>query len=418
MSQGAQLKFIQITDAQYEGLGSNIEAGAIYRTTDKHRLYIGATPYTKGCKVLSAAPTSATPGEADTLYFYDNTLYLCTGSTTVESTTTYNYVVVGGIGVGSVTSVGAGEGLVTDQTEGAPITATGSIAHAIPTGATVTSDPLSDQTPAFGGTFNIAGVATDKFGHVTAESTHTVTLPSETAVAVGQESGTAQTPNPGDTIYVVTGVAKGAGSHDVTVTTTDITLPDESDTTYTFATSTTTDGAITVTPSEGSSYDVVIKGFDDLAKKADITAIFKFKGTVATVAALPTTGAVGDVYHVTAASAEYVCIQASTTEPAADAVWEELGSEIDLSDYALSDDVIQRVTGVTGEVPKFKADGTVESTGFTLGTSVPSDAVFTDTTYSPVTADSTGAADPGLMTSADKYKLDNLQLYWEVYSAN
>lgn len=62
------------------------------------------------------------------------------------------------------------------------------------------------------------------------------------------------------------------------------------------------------------------------------------------------------------------------------------------------------VTGETGEVPKFKSDGTLESTGFTLGKSVPADAVFTDTTYSTATQ----SAD-GLMSSSDKTKLDGIE---------
>ena len=48
-----------------------------------------------------------------------------------------------------------------------------------------------------------------------------------------------------------------------------------------------------------------------------------------------------------------------------------------------------------GQVPKFKKDGTIESTGFTLGKSVPSNAVFTDTTYntmSGATANSSGSS--------------------------
>ena len=48
-------------------------------------------------------------------------------------------------------------------------------------------------------------------------------------------------------------------------------------------------------------------------------------------------------------------------------------------------DVIGRVTNATGEVPKFNADGELTSTGFTLGCSVPADAVFTDTVYTPPT---------------------------------
>lgn len=62
------------------------------------------------------------------------------------------------------------------------------------------------------------------------------------------------------------------------------------------------------------------------------------------------------------------------------------------------------VAGETGEVPKFKADGTVESTGFTLGKSVPADAVFTDTTYSEATQSAAG-----LMSATDKTKLDGIE---------
>lgn len=57
-----------------------------------------------------------------------------------------------------------------------------------------------------------------------------------------------------------------------------------------------------------------------------------------------------------------------------------------------------------GEIPKFTFDGTLESSGFTLGTSVPADAVFTDTTYDEATTSSNG-----LMSSSDKSKLDGIE---------
>lgn len=406
-----QIRYIEITDSQYASLATKV-AGAIYRTSDTHRWFVGADEYTKGTKVISAVPTEATAGEAEALYFCtaNNIIYLCEGAG--ASTGTYSWRQVTGLGAGSVTSVAAGEGLETDQTGGAAITDTGTISHSVPSGAAVTTDPLSDQTPTFGGTFNVAGVATDKFGHVTAETTHTVTLPSETAVSVTDTTGTAQTLDYGDTFTVISAVDKGTGSHELEAEATTFTLPAApQDLTYTFTTATNTEGAITVTPSQGSAYDVVISNYADLAKKTDITAVFKFKGTVATASALPTTGDVGDVYHVTEANAEYVCVQASTTDPQADAVWEELGGEIDLSAYALRADVIGRVNNATGEVAEFTSDGQLQSTGFTLGCSVPSDAVFTDTTYAPATT----AAD-GLMSAADKTKLDALQLYWETYT--
>ena len=72
-------------------------------------------------------------------------------------------------------------------------------------------------------------------------------------------------------------------------------------------------------------------------------------------------------------------------------------NEIDTSNY------IPKVSNQTGEIPKFKSDGTLESTGFTLGKSVPSNAVFTDTTYNVATSSSNG-----LMPAEDKTKLDSI----------
>ena len=62
------------------------------------------------------------------------------------------------------------------------------------------------------------------------------------------------------------------------------------------------------------------------ALKSDITAVFEWKGTVATVSDLDGINPrkTGDVYHVTAKSAEYVWNGSD---------WEELGSIVDLSDY-------------------------------------------------------------------------------------
>ncbi len=380
-----------------------------YLTIDTHQMFLGQAEYTKGTKVINAVPTSSTPGEVGCLYVYNSNVYLCSAVDGNE----YTYVRVATLNDfnGTVTSVAAGDGLETDVTGGAAITGTGTISHSIPSGATVTTDPTSDSSPTFGGTFTVQGIETDKFGHVTASNARTITLPTETAVSVEDAVGSPTTLAAGGTFAVVTGVEVGIEDQAIKETTTTFTLPPEGeDTTYTFTTSLTTDGAITVTPSEGSSYDVVIKGYDDLAKKSDIAAVFKFKGTKPTVAALPTEASVGDVWHVTEANAEYVCVRANIIgPPEEDAVWEELGSEIDLSAYALSADVIPRVVGEDNEVPKFKNDGTLESTGFMLGKSVPADAVFTDTTYSPVVASATGENDPGLMTSADKYKLDSIE---------
>lgn len=71
---------------------------------------------------------------------------------------------------------------------------------------------------------------------------------------------------------------------------------------------------------------------------------------------------------------------------------------VDLSGY------MRKVPGANGMVPMFDSDGAVVSTGYTLGKSVPNDAVFTDTTYDEATQ-----AQSGLMSSDDKTKIDELE---------
>lgn len=144
-------------------------------------------------------------------------------------------------------------------------------------------------------------------------------------------------------------------------------------------------GAVNV-PAPTADANAATKKYVDERVKANVASVFKFKGTVATIDKLPTAGASieGNVYHVTADHGEYVCVK---VDGATTYSWEPLGGTIDLSDYALSADVIQRVTGSAGEVPKLKVDGTIESTGFTLGKSVPSTAVFTDTKVGNLASD-------------------------------
>lgn len=356
-SNNSVIKFVACSQASYTA--ATKDANTIYFTTDTNAIYVGSTEYTKRIQELTATPTSSTAGDDGRLYYYNGNLYMYKDSTwtKVANINEKN---------GTVTSVATGDGLT-----GGPVTSNGTISHAVPDGAAAITGSTTGQTPSFGGTFNIETVSTDKFGHVIAVNTRTVTIPSETALTVSTSSGTATTLTHGGTFTAVTAVAKGTGSHETKVTTQTFTLPADNDTTYTLATG-STDGTVKVTPSSGSAYEVTVKGWDTVAKLTDISAVLKFKGTVASKDKLPSSATTGDVYYVTEDSSEYVYL---------DSAWEELGPVIDLSSYALSSDVIQRVTGETGEVPKFNSDGTLSSTGFTLGKSVPADAVFTDTVY-------------------------------------
>lgn len=350
---GAQIQFKSGTSAGFAQITP--DASTFYYLTDTQQIFLGSSEYTKSTHVLNAAPTESTPGDIGSLYAYNGNLYLCSAI----DNGVYTYVRVANVNdvVGSVTSVGAGAGLATASGDDNPITSTGTIVHAVPTGASTHSSTASaTQTLDFGDTFELETVDTDEFGHVTGFHTTTVTMPA----------------NP------------------------------DTDTTYSI--SSDSEGTITLTPSEGSAETITIDGWSDLAKKSEIAAVFKFKGTVATVAALPTDGEVGDVWHVTAANAEYVCVQAGTTDPQVDAVWEELGTDIDLSGY------VEKVTGATaGNVANLTADGSIADSGFTIGISVPADAVFTDTTYENATT-----AEAGLMSAEDKAKLDGIEPGGEV----
>jgi len=314
----------------------------VYFTTDTHQIFVGSDEFTKGTKVLSAEPTSATPGDQDRLYAFDGALYLMSG----KEGSTYNWIRVANINdtAGTVTSVAAGEGLETAS--GSAITSTGTIKHSVPSGAAAAADSLTNQTPDFGESFNIQGVGTDKFGHVVANNTHTVTLPTETPVTVSDTTGSAVTLTPGDSFTVVTGVgmstAVDATDHDVVDTKVTFTLPSDVNTTYSI--SSTSEGVVTLTGSDSSSSTAVIDGWSDLAKKSDITSVFKYKGSVASVADLPKAADVGDVYQV--GTSEYVCITAGTgaEDPA---TYEELGPVVDLSAYATTAYVDEKLTWQT-----------------------------------------------------------------------
>lgn len=339
------IQFGQGLYANYAALESK-DQYQVYFCTDTHQIFVGASEYTKGTKVLTAEPVDGTTsGDQDRLYAYNGSLYLCTSAS--EKT----WVRVANVNdtAGTVTSVAAGDGLET--ADGNAITSTGTISHSIPSGASTVADSISDQTPAFGSTFATIGVATDKFGHVTAVNTHSVTIPTQTAVGVAAGSTATATLTPGQSFTVVTGVAKSsdpsATDHDIVYNTETFTLPADQNVTY--EVSSTSEGVITLTGSDASSSTAVINGWDLLAKKSDITTVFRYKGSVSTVADLQNVvdPQVGDVYQVATgpqgSNCEYVCTNATSTPT----VWEELGTTVDLSAYATTAYVEDKLTWKT-----------------------------------------------------------------------
>ncbi len=110
--------------------------------------------------------------------------------------------------------------------------------------------------------------------------------------------------------------------------------------------------------SVGDKLDVTAEGqltvdLSTYATKDDITAVFKFKGSVADVASLPTGAIVGDVYHVMDTHSEYVWVGGNADDSTPEhkvAHWEELGLSTSLEGYASKSWVTETFTGKTEEI--------------------------------------------------------------------
>lgn len=96
------------------------------------------------------------------------------------------------------------------------------------------------------------------------------------------------------------------------------------------------------------------------ATKDDITAVFKFKGSVKNAASLPTGATVGDVYHVMDTHSEYVWVDGNADDPNTAhrvAHWEELGLSTSLAGYASQAWVTDNFTGKTEKIAVSRIEG-------------------------------------------------------------
>ena len=374
-----QVIFCLTTQSKYDASAKS--SNVIYFCEDTKKIYVGAVEYTKTVESLTSTPDMSTPGESGKLYAYNGNLYMCE---VVGTNYVWSRVANVNDTKGTITKLIIGDGLTTSSGS-TSVTESDTIKHDIPNGAQAHSSTNLTQTPEFGGTFNVESISTDKFGHVTGVDSHTVKIPQQTAVSVGYE-------NPGDVtslsaqgeMTVISDVKKGSTDHQIIKVYKTFKLPGDNNTTYTISKG-TSDGTIQIVPSTGQPYEVSIAGWGDVAKKSDLNKIFKFCGSVATADDLPSSASEGNVYHVKSDGSEYVyAVVDDNTMP----TWENLGTIFDATDYAKSADVIPKVTGHGGEIPKFTAEGALVSSGYELNKSVPSDAKFTDTVYEHPTYDS------------------------------
>lgn len=375
---GNMIHFKHGTAAQYAAATKS--ADTIYFLTDTKQIFVGDKEYTEAAFILESQPVNGTTeGVPGRLYVYNGNMYMCDSAknwTKVANVNEKN---------GTVTSLTVGEGLETAAGDGNPITSAGTVKHAVAEGAAVHADAGKDQEATFGGTFEIETVSTDKFGHVTGVSTHTVTLPAETAISVTQVAGAAKTLVAGEKFSVVTEVEKGDGSHEVKRTLVEFTLPEDKNTTYTLAKG-ATDGSLKLVSTDGTEVhaDVVIQGWENVAKKSDLAAVFKFQGSVAKESDLPTENVeVGYVYHVTETDSEFVYTESG---------WEELGLTVSLEGYPTTEQVTETLKDYMKLVPEageakiavFDAKGQVVAGAKTI------DELVKDLTYAHPTHTATG----------------------------
>lgn len=178
-----------------------------------------------------------------------------------------------------------------------------------------------------------------------------------------------------------------------------------------------TDAALTGTPtaptavSGTDSTQIATTAFvqSEINSKLAAADAMIFKGTLGasadspTITALPATHSTGWTYKVVTAGTYagqtceigdmVVCLADGTA--ANDAHWTVIQSNIDgavTGPASAVDAHVATFDGATGKI--------IKDSGFTIGKSVPSDAVFTDTTYSEATTEKAG-----LMSSTDKTQL-------------
>ena len=99
---------------------------------------------------------------------------------------------------------------------------------------------------------------------------------------------------------------------------------------------------VALVPDEAKAVNIDLSKF---ALKSEIVNAMYWRGTVATVEALPTDAAVGDIYHVTATGGEHAWDGSA---------WQELGSILDLSAYSTTEQVNALISGAVAP----KADKT------------------------------------------------------------
>lgn len=233
---------------------------------------------------VSGQTTVAADSKTDTLNLAEGanvtiTTNASTDTVTIAATdTTYSDVVPGG---SSGLMTGADKTKLDGIEPGAEVNRTYTA---------VTGKPTGNASPGFGGTVTISQISQDATGQISATD-RTITFPNERTYTSFTGKPTAnQTPSFGSTFTI--SQVKQSTTGQVSGTDRTVKIPD-----------TLASGS---GPGLMSSSDynklAAFSQASDYALKIDIAGVYRYKGSVATAAALPANPSVGDVYNIEASS--------------------------------------------------------------------------------------------------------------------
>ena len=185
------------------------------------------------------------------------------------------------------------------------------------------------NTIAYDGDGNgVTAAAVSADGHTLTLTKGLTFLTEHPAISMGKDASRTATPAFGGKVSVVTGVTVDANGHQTAKEVTTITIPSA------VATS-TADGLM----AKGDfSKLAAFQTADKYALKSDIVGMYRFKGTVATYAELPSDAEAGDVYNVTSEKGQNYAMTDEGT-------WDALGEVFTID--AMDNKEIDKIMGIT-----------------------------------------------------------------------
>lgn len=185
------------------------------------------------------------------------------------------------------------------------------------------------NTIAYDGDGNgVTAAAVSADGHTLTLTKGLTFLTEHPAITMGEDASKTATPAFGGKVSVVTGVTVDANGHQTAKEVTEITIPS----------ATATDEADGLMSKGDHAKLGAFQTADKYALKSDIVGMYRFKGTVATYAELPSDAEAGDVYNVTSEKGQNYAM----TD---DGTWDALGEVFTID--AMDNKEIDKIMGVT-----------------------------------------------------------------------